>query len=108
MGFGALVGKAIGFGLKHAPKIGKAFGSISEGSKKFGQIVEGGRKFGQVIDSVSGNKGSKFYKDADALAEKAGQISNLVGQNAGKAEQSIQRVGKAFMPRQNPATEGFV
>ena len=96
MGFGSLIGKAFSFGMKNAPKIGKAFGSIAEGSKKFGQIVEGGRKFGSVIDSVSGNKGSKFYKDADALAEKAGQISNLVGQNAGKAEQSIQKIGKAL------------
>ena len=45
---------------------------------------------------------------AGILAEKAGEISNLVGQNAGKAEQSIQKIGKAFMPRQNPATEGYV
>ena len=113
MGFGAigrLIGRGLSLGIKTAPRIGRAFGAIAEGSRKFGQLVEGGRKFGQVVDAVSGGKmgQSKFYKDADALAEKAGQINNLVGQNAGKAEQSIQRVGKAFMPRQNPATEGFV
>ena len=87
MGFGALVGKAIGFGLKNAPKIGKAFGSIAEGSRKFGQIVEGGKKFGQVVDIASGGKlgQTKFYKDADSLANKAQMITGQVSNNFNKA-----------------------
>ena len=74
---GRLIGRGISLGMKYAPKVGKAFGQLAEGSRKFGQLVEGGRKFGQVVDAVSGGKvgQTKFYKDADALADKAQQIS---------------------------------
>ena len=87
MGFGSLIGKAIGFGMKNAPKIGKAFGSIAEGSKKFGQIVEGGKKFGQVIDTASGGKlgQTRFYKNADKLTDKAQMITGQVRNNFNKA-----------------------
>ena len=107
---GRLISKGIRLGMKYAPKIGKAFGQVAEGSRKFGQLVEGGRKFGQVVDAVSGGKlgQTKFYKDADALADKAQQISGQIAGNSDKAGASIQRIGKAFMPRQNPATEGYV
>ena len=74
---GRLISKGIRLGMKYVPKIGKAFGQVAEGSRKFGQLVEGGKKFGQVVDAVSRGKvgQSKFYKDADALADKAQQIS---------------------------------
>ena len=87
MGFGSLIGKAFSFGMKNAPKIGKAFGSIAEGSRKFGQIVEGGKKFGQVIDTASGGKlgQTRFYKNADKLTDKAQMITGQVSNNFNKA-----------------------
>ena len=90
MGFasiGRLIGKGVRFGMKNAPKIGKAFGSIAEGSRKFGQIVDGGKKFGQVVNTISGGElgKTKFYKDADSLADKAQMITGQVSNNFNKA-----------------------
>jgi hypothetical protein len=98
MGWGSMLGKAVGFAVKHGPKVGKALGQISEGGKKFGTILDGGRKFGSLINDVSGGKiaSSKFGQNVSKLADKAdaitGKVSSIASQGEGKVGEAIQKL----------------
>ena len=109
MGFGRLLGMAI----KAAPKIGKAFGQISDGAKKFGTIIEGGRKFGSLINSTTGGKlgASAFGKDIAALTDKAEAITAKVGSTASQGQNFVGNISSAVKNNYKTAdrkTEGYV
>lgn len=93
MGLGRLISKGIGLAIKHGPRIGKAFGQITEGARKFGTIVDAGRKFGQVVNSTTGGKigQSKIGRDLSSLADKADQVSGMVASEASVGKGAVDR-----------------
>jgi hypothetical protein len=103
MGMGSLmnlVGKAVGMGMKHGPKIGKTLGSIASGGKKFGQVIQAGKQFGMTANQISGGKlaQSNFGKGAENLINKAESATEKITSMAGKGEnisnQAIERLSK--------------
>jgi hypothetical protein len=103
MGMGSLmnlVGKAVGIGMKHGPKIGKTLGSIASGGKKFGQVIQAGKQFGMTANQISGGKlaQSNFGKGAENLINKAESATEKITSMAGKGEnisnQAIERLSK--------------
>ena len=103
MGMGSLmnlVGKAVGIGMKHGPKIGKTLGSIASGGKKFGQVIQAGKQFGMTANQISGGKlaQSNFGKGAENLINKAETATEKITSMAGKGEnisnQAIERLSK--------------
>lgn len=109
MGFGKLLGMA----FKAAPKIGKAFGQISDGAKKFGTIIEGGRKFGSLINAQTGGKlgASAFGKDIAKLTDKAEAITAKVGSTAQQGQNFVGNIESAIKNNYKTAdrkTQGYV
>lgn len=109
MGFGKLLGLAI----KHAPRIGKAFGQISDGAKKFGTIIDGGRKFGSLINAQTGGKlgNSTFGRDLSKLTDKAEQITSKIGSSASQAQNVTGNIESAVKNNYKTAdrrTQGYV
>lgn len=109
MGFGRLLGMAI----KAAPKIGKAFGQISDGAKKFGTIIDGGRKFGSLINATTGGKlgATSFGKDIAKLTDKAEAITSKVGSSASQGQNFVGNISSAVKNNYKTAdrkTEGYV
>jgi hypothetical protein len=103
MGMGSLmnlVGKAVGIGMKHGPKIGKTLGSIASGGKKFGQVIQAGKQFGMTANQISGGKlaQSNFGKGAENLINKAEsateKITSMAGKGEGISNQAIERLSK--------------
>ena len=95
-----LVGKAVGIGMKHGPKIGKTLGSIASGGKKFGQVIQAGKQFGMTANQISGGKlaQSNFGKGAENLINKAEsateKITSMAGKGEGISNQAIERLSK--------------
>ena len=103
MGLGSLmnlVGKAVGMGMKHGPKIGKAFGSIASGGKKYGQVIQAGKQFGMTANQISGGKlaQSNFGKSAENIINKAEsateKITSMAGKGEGISNQAIDRLSR--------------
>jgi hypothetical protein len=84
MGLAGMLSKGIGMAIKHAPRVVKTFGQISEGAKKFGNVIDAGRKFGSVVNQATNGKiaNSKFGRDISSLTDKASQLTNKVASEA--------------------------
>ena len=87
MGLTGMLAKGIGMAIKHAPRVVKTFGQISEGAKKFGNVIDAGRKFGSVVNQATNGKiaNSKFGRDISSLTDKASQLTNKVASEATEA-----------------------
>jgi hypothetical protein len=101
MGLGSLfglVGKAVGAGIKVAPKISKALGSINNASKAFGQISQSGRAFGSLANNVSGGRlaNSKFGQTIEKLVDKAdvanSKIASVSSEGQSKVNQAVDKL----------------
>lgn len=94
------LGQLIGLGMKYAPKVGKAFGSIASGGKKLGQVIQAGKQFGITANQISGGKlaNSNFGKGVESLVNKAETATEKITSIAGKGEdissQVIDRLAK--------------
>lgn len=101
MGLGSLfslVGKGIQAGIKAAPKINKALGSINNASKTFGQISQAGRSFGSSVNNISGGRlaNSKFGRTIENLVDKAdianSKIASVSLEGQSKVNQAVDQL----------------
>jgi len=87
------LGRLFGTVMKYAPKIGKAFGQLSEGSKKFGTLVQAGKQFGSVANQISGGKlaNSDFGRGLKDLTSKVESANDKVGKYSSMAPEKIEQ-----------------